>query len=398
MSAADGGGGGGSASSTSVGSTGGGSGASRSKSRYCSDIRTPPSPSVIVWCIFASSAALPPRRPSTTTNCHSGRVRSNGSSVDQRGQVEQLAERARLGQGDAADVVVDVEVGVVDPHRRREVDGRRLHAPAQAGHVPRRPLHARTEPVEVGRPVEDRQRGERRREVRILLEAPHQPLGVAHPAVGRPRPDPPTPPIGRGDAARPGQRGIDVCLNSLRSGHADVVEHALDGGDRPSAPSLGDGEEADEHRGVADDERRHAPHRVRVDVRRVLLLDRRQRAAGVDLGPHGVDVDPGRRRAPGARSLAVAELAAGRVTVLEQRVVGVEEVLGLGVADGDRRLQGEQAAVALRALPHRRLAFGDVGLTEREGEERDVPVGAGREPRQRRGRGRCGRTGSGSRR
>ena len=62
-----------------VRSSGGSSGASRSKSRYWSDICTPPSPSVIVWCIFWISAALPPRSPSTTTNCHSGRVRSNGS-------------------------------------------------------------------------------------------------------------------------------------------------------------------------------------------------------------------------------------------------------------------------------------------------------------------------------
>ena len=36
---------------------------------------------MIVWCIFDTSAALLPRKPSTTTNCQSGRVRSNGSSV-----------------------------------------------------------------------------------------------------------------------------------------------------------------------------------------------------------------------------------------------------------------------------------------------------------------------------
>ena len=69
------------AASTVAGSRGGGPGASRSKSRYCNDISTPPSPSVIVWCIFDTSADLPPRNPSTTTNCHSGRVRSNGSTV-----------------------------------------------------------------------------------------------------------------------------------------------------------------------------------------------------------------------------------------------------------------------------------------------------------------------------
>ena len=74
------------------GSIGGGSGASRSKSRYCSDSSTPRSPSVIVWCIFWITAALPPRRPSTTMNCHNGRVRSNGSATIERRQVEHLAQ------------------------------------------------------------------------------------------------------------------------------------------------------------------------------------------------------------------------------------------------------------------------------------------------------------------
>ena len=68
-----------SSSSSSVGI--GSSGASRSKSRNSSDSCTPPSPSVIVWCIFSIRAARPPSRPSTITNCHSGRVRSNGSAV-----------------------------------------------------------------------------------------------------------------------------------------------------------------------------------------------------------------------------------------------------------------------------------------------------------------------------
>ena len=73
----------GSAGSSRVGSssTAGGSGASRSKSRYCSESSTPRSPSVIVWCILAIIAALPPRIPSTMVNCQSGRVRSNGSAT-----------------------------------------------------------------------------------------------------------------------------------------------------------------------------------------------------------------------------------------------------------------------------------------------------------------------------
>ena len=45
-------------------------------------MRTPLIPSVIVWCIFVSRAAWPPSRPSTTRNCHSGRVRSSGSRTN----------------------------------------------------------------------------------------------------------------------------------------------------------------------------------------------------------------------------------------------------------------------------------------------------------------------------
>ena len=98
VSAADGGGG----SATTrrdVRSTGGGSAASRSKSRNCSDICTPPSPSVIVWCIFwierrlAAAQALDddelPQRP--------GAVERVGD--DQRGQVEQLAHACRAWAG-----------------------------------------------------------------------------------------------------------------------------------------------------------------------------------------------------------------------------------------------------------------------------------------------------------
>ena len=133
-------------------------------------------------------------------------------------------------------------------------------------------------------------------------------------------------------------------------------------------------EEADEHRRIADDERRHTPHGVRVDVRRVLLLDRRQRASAVDLRPQGLEVGTGGgedRRQIGA----VLDLTAGCVAVLEQRVVDVEEDVRLGVPRGDRRLQGEQTAVRFGALPDRRLTLGDVRLAEGERQERDVPVG-----------------------
>ena len=85
--------GGGPTTSALTAARGSGSGASRAKSRYCRAICTPPSPSVIVWCIFCTSAALPPRRPSITVNCQSGRVRSNGSRVSN-------VARSRTWRGD----------------------------------------------------------------------------------------------------------------------------------------------------------------------------------------------------------------------------------------------------------------------------------------------------------
>ncbi len=80
----------------------------------------------------------------------------------------------------------------------------------------------------------------------------------------------------------------------------------------------------------------------------------------------------------GVSSIAVLHLAGRRVAVLEQRVVDVDELVGLRVTDGHRRLQGEEAGVLLGLAPRRRrLALFDVGLAERERQERDVPVGAG---------------------
>ena len=102
---------------------------------------------------------------------------------DEAGQVEQLTHRAGLRQGDVADVVAQVEVAVGDPRRRREVDRRRLHTLAESLDHVHGALHARQQPVEVGRAVENRDRGERAGQMRILLEPPHQALRIAHLAV-----------------------------------------------------------------------------------------------------------------------------------------------------------------------------------------------------------------------
>jgi hypothetical protein len=64
------------------------------------------------------------------------------------------------------------------------------------------------------------------------------------------------------------------------------------------------------------------------------------------------------------------------VAVLEDGVVHGQEVLGLALTHGDGHLQGEQPAVHLGPFPDGRITFGDVDLTERERQERHVPVGA----------------------
>ena len=161
-----------------------GSVASRARSMNCSDRRMPPSPSVMAWCSFWTIAARPPSRPSTTTNSHSGRVRSNGSCTIAAARSSSWRIEPGAGQGHPAEVVVEVEVGVVPPLRRGQAAERRDHPLAQAGDAGHRPLQAGPQAVGVGRLVEDGDVGDRGAEVRVLLEVPHQGLDVGHPPVG----------------------------------------------------------------------------------------------------------------------------------------------------------------------------------------------------------------------
>ena len=125
-----------------AGSIGGGSGASRSKSRNCSDICTPPSPSVIVWCIFCTSADLPPRRPSTTTNCHSGRVRSNGSSVSSVARSSSWRSVPGLGRAMWRTWWSMSKSGSSTHIGAERLTGAGCTRQRSRGHVPDRPLHA----------------------------------------------------------------------------------------------------------------------------------------------------------------------------------------------------------------------------------------------------------------
>ena len=70
-----------------------GIGASGSKSTNASDKRSPPTPSVIVWWIFCSSATRPSGSPSMIVNSQSGRARSSGCSERDGAEIEQRAFR-----------------------------------------------------------------------------------------------------------------------------------------------------------------------------------------------------------------------------------------------------------------------------------------------------------------
>ena len=99
------------------------------------------------------------------------------------GEVEQLSHRPGVGQRRPAEVVVEVEVGFVTPLRRGEPAQGGDHALAQPRHLHRRPLEPAAKPLRIGGLVEQGDVGDRRAEVRILLEVPHQRLDVGHPPL-----------------------------------------------------------------------------------------------------------------------------------------------------------------------------------------------------------------------
>ena len=140
-----------------------------------------------------------------------------GVLIELRRQVEQLAYRARLGQGDVADVMVQVELRVGCPLRRRE--------PAEAGHdtVSQTRHHCRpvrdpgADAVELDPAVEHRDARTVRVEPRVLLDGPHQRLGVAHLALEPQLPRRPLP-------TRPCRHVARLVLRHHRHRAYDAVE------------------------------------------------------------------------------------------------------------------------------------------------------------------------------
>ena len=84
---------------------------------------------------------------------------------------------------DVADVVGEVELGVRSPLWRGQPPQRRNHPLAQPRHLGHRPGDVAAEVVDVDGTVEDQQRAAAGVEPRVLVEVPHQRLGVAHPPL-----------------------------------------------------------------------------------------------------------------------------------------------------------------------------------------------------------------------
>ena len=85
---------------------------------------TPETPSTSAWCVLAarSRSGRPPGR-STSQISHSGLARSSCCENSRPARSLQLGLGARARQRRVADVVADVEVRVVDPHRPALLSG-----------------------------------------------------------------------------------------------------------------------------------------------------------------------------------------------------------------------------------------------------------------------------------
>ena len=114
---------------------------------------TPARPSAMEWCSISSSATRPPSSPSISQMSHSGRVRSSRHDTSRAQSSSSWASCAGCGQRGLVDVVGDVEVGVVDPHRRGLAERREPDDLAQLGHEVQPALHLGAHLVEPEAPA-----------------------------------------------------------------------------------------------------------------------------------------------------------------------------------------------------------------------------------------------------
>ena len=102
-------------------------------------------------------------------------------------------------------------------------------------------------------------------------------------------------------------------------------------------------------------------------LERGAVFDGREHLVGVDAVAYEYVAD----------DVRFAQLEAVVVAGGEEVAVHGEELLGEAVTNHDAGLQGDDAGVLLGLVPHIRVALTDVHLTEREGHEVHVPIGAG---------------------
>ena len=117
---------------------------------------TPETPSTRAWWVFVIRAKRLRSRPSTSHSSQSGFDRSSACEKRRPADVAELLLVAGRRQGRVADVVGEVEVGIVDPEGPPGLDGRKGQLLAEAGDEVQPAVDVREEVLVVRRrPLED---------------------------------------------------------------------------------------------------------------------------------------------------------------------------------------------------------------------------------------------------
>ena len=161
-----------------------GSSASAVRSTRSASSAMPPTPSVTAWCTFmANGRALGAVGVVETFDQGEFPQRPGAVEAGRRHRLQRVEERAlgsRRGQAHTAEVEVEVEGRLDRPARRPEAERRGHDVLAKARNETRGAFDARAQAVEVGRPVEERDRDDGRPQDGILLDEPHERVLVAH--------------------------------------------------------------------------------------------------------------------------------------------------------------------------------------------------------------------------
>ena len=94
---------------------------------------TPETPSTSAWWLLVTSAKRPPSTLSMSHISHSGFERSRRWEKTRAARIRSCSVAARGGEGGVADVVAEVELGVVDPLRAALAEGDHAQLLAEAG-------------------------------------------------------------------------------------------------------------------------------------------------------------------------------------------------------------------------------------------------------------------------